>query len=110
MKRWLASQGMMRTTSTGSEPAENGVAEAGVRCLKRRARTLLDAGKLPRVHWPTAIQTAAVQQRCWKLGIRDPTPVAYGAKVYVKVKKYKTGDVESFAPPLATRPLPWTIN
>eukprot|EP00439_Symbiodinium_sp_Y106_P067020 s115_g11.t1 len=98
VKRWLAGQGIMRTTSTGSEPAENGVAEAGVRYLKRRARTLLDAGGLPRVHWPTAIQTAAVQQRCWKLGIRDPTPVAYGAKVYVKVKKYKTGDVESFTP------------
>ena len=81
VKRWLAGQGIMRTTSTGSEPAENGVAEAGVRYLKRRARTLLDAGKLSRVHWPTAIQTAAVQQRCWKLGIPDPTPVAYGAKV-----------------------------
>ncbi|CAE7859822.1 unnamed protein product, partial [Symbiodinium microadriaticum] len=75
VKRWLAGQGIMRTTSTGSEPAENGVAEAGVRYLKRRARTLLDAGKLSRVHWPTAIQTAAVQQRCWKLGIPDPTPV-----------------------------------
>ena len=98
VKRWLAGQGIMRQTSTGSEPAENGVAEAGVRYLKRRARTLLDSGSLPRVHWPTAIQTAAVQQRCWKLGIRDPTPVAYGARVYAKVKKYKTGDIESFTP------------
>ena len=98
VKRWLAGQGIMRTTSTGSEPAENGVAEAGVRYLKRRARILLDNGNLPRVHWPTAIQPAAVQQRCWKLGIRDPTPVAYGARVYVKVKKYKTGDIESFTP------------
>ncbi|CAE7730560.1 GIP [Symbiodinium sp. CCMP2456] len=98
VKRWLAAQGILRTTSTGSEPAENGVAEAGVRYLKRRARTLLDAARLPRVHWPTAVQTAAVQQRCWKLGIPDPTVVAYGAKVYVKVKKYKTGDVESFTP------------
>ncbi|CAE7314587.1 GIP [Symbiodinium sp. CCMP2456] len=98
VKRWLAGQGILRTTSTGSEPAENGVAEAGVRYLKRRARTLLDAGQLPRVQWPTAIQTAAVQQRCCKLGIRDPAPVAYGAKVYVKIKKYKTGDVESFTP------------
>ncbi|CAE7696989.1 unnamed protein product, partial [Symbiodinium sp. CCMP2456] len=87
VKRWLAAQGILRTTSTGSEPAENGVAEAGVRYLKRRARTLLDAARLPRVHWPTAVQTAAVQQRCWKLGIPDPTVVAYGAKVYVKVKK-----------------------
>ncbi|OLP85186.1 Copia protein [Symbiodinium microadriaticum] len=98
VKRWLASQGILRTTSTGSEPAENGVAEAGVRYLKRRARTLLDSGRLSRVHWPTAIQMAAVQQRCGKLGIPDPTVVAYGARVYVKVKKYKTGDVESFSP------------
>ncbi|CAE7595187.1 unnamed protein product [Symbiodinium sp. KB8] len=36
IKRWVLSQGILRTTSTGSEPAENGVAEAGVRFLKRR--------------------------------------------------------------------------
>ena len=98
IKRWVLNQGIMRTTSTGSEPAENGVAEAGVRFLKRRARILLDAAGLGREHWPTAVQTAALQQRCDKLGLLNPMPVAYGAKVYVKTKKYKTGDVESMKP------------
>ena len=98
VRKWILSQGMLPTTSTGSEPAENGVAEAGVRFLKRRARILLDAAGLPREHWPTAIQTAAAQQRCEKLGIVPPMPVAYGAKVYVKIKKYKTGDVEDLSP------------
>ncbi|CAE7745152.1 unnamed protein product [Symbiodinium sp. CCMP2592] len=98
VKRWILNQGILRTTSTGSEPAENGVAEAGVRYLKRRGRVLLDAAGVGREHWPTAIQTAALQQRCQKLSLRDPTPVAYGAKVYVKTKKYKTGDVESMKP------------
>ncbi|CAE7938651.1 unnamed protein product, partial [Symbiodinium sp. KB8] len=97
-KRWVLNQGIMRTTSTGSEPAENGVAEAGVRYLKRRGRVLLDAAGLGREHWPTAIQTAALQQRCDKLAIPSAMPVAYGAKVYVKTKKYKTGDVESMKP------------
>ncbi|OLQ00171.1 Retrovirus-related Pol polyprotein from transposon TNT 1-94 [Symbiodinium microadriaticum] len=98
VKRWVLNQGILRTTSTGSEPAENGAAEAGVRFLKRRARILLDAAGLTREHWPTAVQTAALQQRCEKLGIPSPAPVAYGAKVYVKTKKYKTGDVESMKP------------
>ncbi|CAE7649513.1 unnamed protein product, partial [Symbiodinium necroappetens] len=98
IKRWVLNQGIMRTTSTGSEPAENGVAEAGVRYLKRRGRVLLDAADLGREHWPTAIQTAALQQRCDKLAIPSAVPVAYGAKVYVKTKKYKTGDVESMKP------------
>ncbi|CAE7332024.1 unnamed protein product, partial [Symbiodinium sp. KB8] len=98
IKRWVLNQGIMRTTSTGSEPAENGVAEAGVRFLKRRGRVLLDAAGLGREHWPTAVQSAALQQRCDKLGLVSPMPVAYGAKVYVKTKKYKTGDVESMKP------------
>ena len=98
IKRWVLNQGIMRTTSTGSEPAENGVAEAGVRFLKRRGRVLLDAAGLGREHWPTAVQSAALQQRCDKLGLVNPMPVAYGAKVYVKTKKYKTGDVESMKP------------
>ena len=98
VKRWVLGQGILRTTSTGSEPAENGVAEAGVRFLKRRGRILLDQSGLAKEHWPTAIQSAALQQRCEKLGIPNPMPIAYGAKVYVKTKKYKTGDVESFKP------------
>ena len=98
VRHWVLSQGMLPTTSTGSEPAENGVAEAGVKYLKRKARILLDAARLGREHWPTAIQTAAVQQRCEKLGIMQPMVVAYGAKVYVKIKKYKTGDVEDLGP------------
>ena len=98
IKRWVLNQGIMRTTSTGSEPAENGVAEAGVRFLKRRGRVMLDAAGLGREHWPTAIQSAALQQRCDKLSLPSPMPVAYGAKVYVKTKKYKTGDVESMQP------------
>ena len=96
VRRWALSQGMWPTTTSGSESASNGVAEAGVRYLKRRARILLDSGKVSKENWPTAVQYAAAQQRCDQLGVLSPLPVAYGTKVYVKTKKYKTGAVEDF--------------
>ncbi|CAE7270838.1 GIP [Symbiodinium sp. CCMP2592] len=73
VRRWALSQGMWPTTTSGSESASNGVAESGVRYLKRRARILLDSGGIPKENWPTAVQY-----------------------VYVKTKKYKTGAVEDF--------------
>ncbi|CAE7197715.1 GIP [Symbiodinium sp. CCMP2592] len=96
VRRWALSQGMWPTTTSGSESASNGVAEAGVRYLKRRARILLDSGKVSKENWPTAVQYAAAQQRSDQLGVLSPLPVAYGTKVYVKTKKYKTGAVEDF--------------
>ncbi|CAE7633410.1 RE1 [Symbiodinium sp. CCMP2592] len=98
VRRWALSQGMWPTTTSGSESASNGVAEAGVRYLKRRARVLLDSSGVGRQHWPTAVQHAAAQQRCDQLGVLPALPVAYGTKVYVKTKKYKTGAVEDFGP------------
>ncbi|CAE7496106.1 unnamed protein product [Symbiodinium sp. CCMP2592] len=98
VRRWALSQGMWPTTTSGSEPAANGVAESGVRYLKRRARVLLDSSGVGRQHWPTAVQHAAAQQRCDQLGVLPALPVAYGTKVYVKTKKYKTGAVEDFGP------------
>ncbi|CAE7334850.1 GIP [Symbiodinium sp. CCMP2592] len=96
VRRWALSQGMWPTTTSGSESASNGVAESGVRYLKRRARILLDSGGISKENWPTAVQYAAAQQRCDQLGVLPPLPVAYGTKVYVKTKKYKTGAVEDF--------------
>ncbi|CAE7538500.1 GIP [Symbiodinium sp. CCMP2592] len=98
VRRWALAQGMWPTTTSGSESASNGVAEAGVRYLKRRARVLLDSSGVGRQHWPTAVQHAAAQQRCDQLGVLPALPVAYGTKVYVKTKKYKTGAVEDFGP------------
>ncbi|CAE7382490.1 unnamed protein product [Symbiodinium sp. CCMP2592] len=98
VRKWALSQGMWPTTTTGSDSAANGVAEAGVRYLKRRARVLLDAGGVSKENWPTAIQYAAAQQRSERLGSLPVMPVAYGTKVYVKTKRYKTGAVEDFGP------------
>ncbi|OLP93881.1 Copia protein [Symbiodinium microadriaticum] len=98
VRKWALSQGMWPTTTSGSDSAANGVAESGVRYLKRRARVLLDSAGLSKEHWPTAVQYAAAQQRCEQLGTLPMMPVAYGAKVYVKTKRYKTGAVEDFGP------------
>ncbi|CAE7178911.1 unnamed protein product, partial [Symbiodinium necroappetens] len=98
VRKWALSQGMWPTTTSGSDSAANGVAESGVRYLKRRARILLDSAGLPKENWPTAVQYAAAQQRSDQLGTVPMMPVAYGTKVYVKTKRYKTGAVEDFGP------------
>ncbi|CAE7345741.1 unnamed protein product, partial [Symbiodinium sp. CCMP2456] len=59
---------------------------------------LLDSAGLERSNWPTAVQYAASQQRAEQLGALPRMPVAYGARVYVKTKRYKTGAVEDFGP------------
>ena len=98
VRRWALASGMWPTTTSGSDSAANGVAESGVRYLKRRARILLDSAGVDKSNWPTAVQYAAAQQRYEQLGELSPLPVAYGSKVYVKTKRYKTGAVEDFGP------------
>ncbi|CAE7563194.1 GIP [Symbiodinium sp. CCMP2592] len=98
VRKWALAQGMWPTTTSGSDSAANGVAESGVRFLKRRARILLDSAGVGKEHWPTAVQYAAAQQRADVLGSLPSMPVAYGTKVYVKTKRYKTGAVEDFGP------------
>ncbi|CAE7596997.1 unnamed protein product [Symbiodinium sp. CCMP2592] len=98
VRKWALSQGMWATTTSGSDSAANGVAESGVRFLKRRARVLLDVAEVGKDNWPTAVQYAAAQQRSDQLGTVPMMPVAYGTKVYVKTKPYKTGAVEDFGP------------
>ncbi|CAE7671934.1 TY4B-J [Symbiodinium sp. CCMP2592] len=68
VRKWALAQGMWPTTTSGSDSAANGVAESGVRFLKRRARILLDSAGIGKEHWPTAVQ------------------------------RYKTGAVEDFGP------------
>ncbi|CAE7720332.1 TY1B-A [Symbiodinium necroappetens] len=96
VRKWALGQGMWPTTTSGSDSAANGVAESGVRFLKRRARVLLDCAGISKDHWPTAVQYAAAQQRSERLGEIPMMPVAYGTRVYVKTKRYKTGAVEDF--------------
>ena len=98
VRKWALGQGMWPTTTSGSDSAANGVAESGVRFLKRRARILLDGAGINKENWPTAVQYAAAQQRCERLGELPPMLVAYGTPVYVKTKRYKTGAVEDFGP------------
>ena len=98
VRKWALSQGMWATTTSGSDSAANGVAESGVRFLKRRARILLDSAGISKENWPTAVQYAAAQQRSEQLGDLPNMPVAYGTRVYVKTKRYKTGAVEDFGP------------
>ena len=96
VRKWALGQGMWPTTTSGSDSAANGVAESGVRFLMRRARVLLDCAGISKDHWPTAVQYAAAQQRSERLGEIPMMPVAYGTRVYVKTKRYKTGAVEDF--------------
>ena len=57
-RAWLREQGVVGTWSEPSMPQSNGHAESTVKWIKGRARTLLQAAKLPVKLWPVAAATA----------------------------------------------------
>ena len=69
LRKWILGRGILQSYTEGDAPASNGVAEAGVKFIKRRARTLLDHAGIDKARWPDAVRTAALEQRAAKLGI-----------------------------------------
>ena len=98
MRKWILSKGILQSTTEGDAPASNGVAEAGVKFIKRRARILLYGARVDRAYWPMAVSTAALEQRSAKLGIPSNLAAPFGAKCYVKTKKYKVMSVDDLKP------------
>ena len=98
VRRWILGRGILQSYTEGDAPASNGVAEAGVKFIKRRARILLDNAGVDKAHWPDAVRTAAQEQRSAKLGTPSLLAAPFGAKCYVKTKKYKVRAVDDLGP------------
>ena len=90
IRRWLLERDVYPTTGEAQSPQSNGRAEKVVQMLKRRARTLLQTAKLPRVCWPLAMGHAAWAQRECALG-RSRNVVAFGSHVVIKAKVFGQG-------------------
>ena len=79
-KQWLKNQRIRVTSSEAGAHQTNGAAEATVRWVKQRARTLLLSAKLPQHLWPMAVTTAATMQRSNVLGFETTLAAPFGAK------------------------------
>ena len=98
VRNWILKKGMLPTTTEGDNPASNGVAEAGVKYLKKRIRVMLDFGAVHKTAWPLALHAAASTQRCDRMGLPSPMLAPFGSPCYIKTKRYKTGAVEDLGP------------
>ena len=87
-RAWLRNQGVRATWSEPGEPQSNGVAERTVRWIKDRARALLRGGGLPLELWPTAIESAAAEQRAKTLGWKSKLIAPYGSRVHMKKRPF----------------------
>ena len=97
-KQWLKGQGIRVTTSEAGVHQTNGAAEATVRWIKQRARTLLLSAGLPQHLWPTAVTTAATLQRGDVLGFEPVLAAPYGSKVMVRKRQLEGPKPDDLAP------------
>ncbi|CAE7392349.1 RE1 [Symbiodinium natans] len=91
LRSWMSERDILATTGESQQPQQNGRAEALVRQLKSRCRTLLRSSGLPRTCWPLAATFSARRQRDLALGKLDDKDLTFGAKTYVKAKVCGTG-------------------
>ncbi|OLQ02545.1 Transposon Ty2-OR2 Gag-Pol polyprotein [Symbiodinium microadriaticum] len=97
-KQWLKGQGIRVTTSEAGVHQTNGAAEATVRWIKQRARTLMLAAGVPQHLWPTAVSAAATMQRSDVLGFEPLLAAPYGAKVMVRKRQLEGPKPDDLAP------------
>ncbi|CAE7486493.1 GIP [Symbiodinium sp. CCMP2592] len=97
-KQWLKNQGIRVTASEAGAHQTNGSAEATVRWVKQRARTLLLAAKLPQRLWPMAVSTAATMQRADVLGFEPLLAAPFGANVIVRKRQMEGPKLDDLAP------------
>ncbi|CAE7208082.1 RE1, partial [Symbiodinium necroappetens] len=90
-RAWMADRDILATTGESQQPQQNGRAEALVRTIKRRVKTLLRSAGLPIACWPSAAEFAARRQRDLALGNYEDKDLPYGAPTHVKYKRFGEG-------------------
>ena len=92
LRDWCEAHDIMPTTGESQAPQQNGRAEAAVKQLKTRAKTLLRASGLPPDCWALAMRFAAAKQRMAALNLKDDSDGAsFGAVVHCKAKLFGEG-------------------
>ncbi|CAE7358608.1 unnamed protein product, partial [Symbiodinium sp. KB8] len=97
-QQWLTGEGIRVTASEPGVHQTNGAAEATVKWLKQRARTLLLSADLPTHLWPSALSTASAMQRGDVLGFEPKLAAPYGSKVIVRRRHMEGPKQEDLAP------------
>ncbi|OLQ15151.1 Transposon Ty4-H Gag-Pol polyprotein [Symbiodinium microadriaticum] len=87
-REWLLQHSILPTFAEPGDKRSNGTAEAGVRMVKCRTRTLLAGSTLPVETWPLAATTACALQRAKQLGLQHAALAPLGTKVLAKDRKY----------------------
>ncbi|CAE7914211.1 GIP, partial [Symbiodinium sp. KB8] len=90
-RSWMADRDILATTGESQQPQQNGRAEALVRTIKRRVKTLLRSAGLPMACWPSAGEFSARRQRDLALGNYEDKDLPYGAPTHVKYKRFGEG-------------------
>ena len=90
VRGWLRDRGIRATWSEPGVPQGNGAAEAAVRWVKDRARTLLLSSRLPARLWTVAVEAATAMQRTKVLGWRSRLMAPFGAVVHIKEKAFNS--------------------
>ncbi|CAE7452429.1 GIP, partial [Symbiodinium necroappetens] len=90
-RAWMADRDILATTGESQQPQQNGRAEALVRTIKRRVKTLLRSAGLPMACWPSAAEFSARRQRDLALGNYEDKDLPYGAPTHVKYKRFGEG-------------------
>ena len=100
VRKWLAAEGIDRSTTTGIEPAANGAAESAVKWIKGRIRALLFSSAAPVKHWPSAAQHAVIKQMRERLplGDGDKSLPTFFSTVYFREKRYGINTKEELMP------------
>ncbi|CAE7622475.1 unnamed protein product [Symbiodinium sp. CCMP2592] len=88
VRSWLRDRGVRATWSEPGVPKGNGSAEATVRWVKDRARTLLLGARMPTRLWALAAEAATAMQRAKVLSWRSRMMAPFGAVVHVKQKAF----------------------
>ena len=87
-REWFLQHNILPTFAEPGDKRSNGTAEAGVRMVKSRPRTLLAGSTLPVETWPLAATTACALQRAKQLGLQHAALAPLGTKVLAKDRKY----------------------
>ncbi|CAE7599592.1 GIP, partial [Symbiodinium sp. CCMP2456] len=90
--RWILARDMMKTTTSGDDPAGNGKVEAAVNVFKAETRALLHAADLGPRYWPLAARHWAedlFRKACRSAGSESPELVPFGARVMVRKRSWK---------------------
>ena len=90
--RWILARDMMKTTTSGDDPAGNGKVEAAVNAFKTETRALLHAADLGPRYWPLAARHWAedlFRKACRSAGSESPELVPFGSRVMVRKRSWK---------------------